>query len=176
MAKSLGDMKLPSCQEQYSLAEELVHTATDRHVTVGTAESCTGGLVAGAITDVPGSSEMLRGGVVSYAIPVKHAVLGVSNEILNKPGVGAISSECAEQMAEGARKVLEPTYAVSITGIAGPGGEEPGKPVGTVWFGLAGDRIETTTELHTFSGTRPEVRNKAVYVALQLLLKAVKNA
>ena len=153
-------------------AAEVVDAATRAGVTLGCAESCTGGLVSGALTAVPGSSAAVRGGVVSYAIAVKRAVLGVSDEVLDAPGVGAVSSECAAQMAEGARRVLGCDVAVSVTGIAGPGGAEPGKPVGTVWLGLAAPS-GTTTCLETFPGSRDDVRRAAVLRALALLRGAV---
>lgn len=158
----------PTEADLYAIAEKLVREATASGKTVGTAESCTGGLVAAAITAVPGSSAALRGGIVSYAIPVKHAVLGVAYDVLDAPGIGAVSSECAGQMCQGARRVLECDVAVSITGIAGPGGEEPGKPVGTVWFGVT-DGTDVHTECHLFSGDRAAVRRKAVACALGLL-------
>lgn len=166
------DIEVPSEDELRGLCERLVREASSRGVTVGTAESCTGGLVAGAVTAIPGSSEVIRGGVVSYAIPVKHDVLGVSWDILDAPGVGAVSSECAAAMCEGARRVLGCDVAVSVTGIAGPGGAEPGKPVGTVWFGLARPGV-THTERHLFSGDRDTVRRKAILTAVGLLLGGI---
>lgn len=166
------DVALPTQEELYGICERLVRRGSERGLTVGTAESCTGGLVAGALTAVPGSSEVVRGGVVSYAIPVKHDVLGVSWDILDAPGVGAVSSECAAAMCEGARRVLGADVAVSVTGIAGPGGAEPGKPVGTVWFGLAREG-STHTEFHLLSGSRDEVRRKAVRIAVGLLLEGI---
>ncbi len=158
----------PSFEELGKRATEVVHKAILRGLSVGTAESCTGGLVSGALTSVPGSSEVVKGGVVSYAISVKHAVLGVQSAILDEPSLGAVSGQCATQMADGAARVLDADIAVSVTGIAGPGGEEPGKPVGTVWFGIHGPS-GTRSELHTFSGNRSEVRRQAVWVALGLV-------
>lgn len=149
-------------------AREVVHAASAAHLTVGCAESCTGGLVSGALTAIPGSSVPVRGGIVSYAIAVKRAVLRVSGEVLDDPAQGAVSERCARQMSEGARRVLESDIAVSVTGIAGPGGEEPGKPVGTVWFGIASAR-GTRARLCHFAGNRDEVREQAVLVALELL-------
>ena len=155
-------------EDVLSRARQVVKTATSRGRTIGTAESCTGGLVSGALTAIPGSSLVVRGGIVSYAIPVKREVLGVEGAILDEPSVGAVSHECAEQMAAGARRVLKADVTVSTTGIAGPGGAEPGKPVGTVWFGVASCRGERS-ERHVFSGDRGTVRCKAVCVALGLL-------
>lgn len=159
-------------QEIYESCRALVGECERLGVTVGCAESCTGGLVSGSITAVPGSSAALRGGVVSYAIPVKHEVLGVSNEILDAPGIGAVSSECAAAMAEGARRVLACDVAVSVTGIAGPGGAEEGKPVGTVWMGLATPQ-GTKTFPNLFSGDRSQVRSQAVLRAVSLLREGV---
>ena len=158
--------------ELFDACATLVALAGERGVTLGTAESCTGGLVSGGLTAGPGSSLVVRGGVVSYAIPVKHEVLGVSSEVLDAPGVGAVSSECAEQMAQGARRVLGCDVAVSVTGIAGPGGAEPGKPVGTVWMGLATARGSRTV-LNEFPGDRAEVRRAAVERAVELLREGV---
>lgn len=160
--------------ETLDLCESLVAACRASGLTVGTAESCTGGLVASAVTAIPGSSEAIRGDVVSYAIPVKHEVLGVSNSILDAPGIGAVSSECAAAMAEGARRVLGCDVAVSVTGIAGPGGEEPGKPVGTVWMGLA-TPYSTNTFPNLFEGDRSEVRARAVRRAVELLVHGVRE-
>lgn len=161
--------------ETLGACEALVKACRASGVTVGTAESCTGGLVAAAVTAIPGSSEALRGGVVSYAIPVKHEVLGVSDGILKAPGVGAVSSECAAAMAEGARRVLGCDVSVSVTGIAGPGGEEPGKPVGTVWMGVATPR-GTRTFPNLFEGGRARVRAQAVRRAIELLAQGVRES
>ena len=150
----------------------LVHEASARHVTCGCAESCTGGLVSGAITAVAGSSSVLRGGIVSYDPAVKHDVLGVSQAIIDDPARGVVSSDCALEMCQGARRVLGCDVAVSVTGIAGPGGAEPGKPVGTVWFGIA-TPASAKTSLMTFAGDRDEVRRQAVLYALMLLREAI---
>lgn len=153
-------------------AQSIVTEATAAGLTCGCAESCTGGLVSGAITAIPGSSAVLLGGIVSYALEVKHHVLGVEQSILDDPALGAVSAECAAQMCAGAARVLGCDIAVSVTGIAGPGGEEPGKPVGTVWFGLwAGGRAKTLC--HVFAGSREEVRLQAVEEALRLIREAI---
>ena len=147
-------------------AEKLVKRLTELGKTCGTAESCTGGGVGSAITSVSGSSAVFWGGIISYDNSVKHGVLGVSREILD--GVGPVSPECAEQMATGARKVLGVDYAVSVTGLAGPGGDGI-RPAGYVWFGLAApDGV--TTENVVFPGDRNEVRAAAVEHALGMLL------
>ncbi len=150
----------------------LVHEADAAGLTCACAESCTGGLVSGAITAVSGSSGVLRGGVVSYAVGVKHDVLGVDSAILDDPALGAVSAECAEQMCVGAARLLKADVAVSVTGIAGPTGAEPGKPVGTVWFGLCVGGSARSQLCH-FEGSRDEVRGQAVLHALGLLREGV---
>ncbi|MBF0911485.1 MAG: CinA family protein [Atopobiaceae bacterium] len=149
-------------------AQKVVSHALERGVVVATAESCTGGLVAGAITEIPGSSNVLKGSVVSYTIEIKKKVLGVSSKIFDVPELGAVSESCAAQMAAGVRTVMGSDIAVSVTGIAGPTGEEPGKPVGTVWFGLNSDSIIKNVCKH-FEGNRDQVREAAVLYALRLI-------
>ena len=151
-------------------AEKLVKVLTEKKMTCATAESCTGGGVGFAITAVAGSSAVFWGGVVSYDNSVKHGVLGVPEEILATKG--AVSSECAAAMAEGARRRLNTDLAVSITGIAGPSGGSAEKPVGLVWFGLS-SKAGTVTEKKVFSGDREAVRAAAIEHALRLLLSAV---
>lgn len=155
-----------SWESATDLAAEVLEVARAKGVKLGTAESCTGGLVEASLTAVPGSSDVVMGAVGSYACSVKSAILGVSEQTL--ASVGAVSSECATEMAEGARKALGADVAVSVTGIAGPGGAVPGKPVGLVWFGLA-TPSGTTTVSETFSGNRSEVRLQSVMRALELL-------
>lgn len=153
-------------------AKELVEVLLEKGLTVATAESCTGGGVAHAITSVPGSSAVFMGGVVSYANEVKERVLGVCPETLAV--VGAVSSETAAQMVEGVRDLMKVDLAVSLTGIAGPDGGSVLKPVGTVWFGYA-TREATKTEMKVFSGNREEVRAGAIDHALGLLIKLAKG-
>lgn len=141
--------------------------------TCATAESCTGGLVGGAVTSVSGSSEVFLGGIISYANEVKMNVLGVPREVLDT--VGAVSSECAAAMAEGARRLTGADVAVSTTGIAGPGGGSAEKPVGLVWFGLA-TAEGTRTEKAIFRGDREGVRANAVTHALGMLTMAVGSS
>ncbi len=154
--------------ENEALAAEVLERARNTGATLGTAESCTGGLVAATLTAIPGSSEVVCGGVVSYWAEVKRDVLGVPEDVIETFGV--VSEQCARAMAEGAARVLGCDYTVSTTGIAGPGGAEPGKPVGTVCFGLhtpQGDRTLTTSR----GSSRDEVRSLAVRTALRLLLE-----
>ncbi len=134
--------------------------------TLSTAESCTGGLVAAAITTVPGASAVFTHGFVTYADAAKTQMLGVPADLLAM--VGAVSEPVARAMAEGARARSGADVAVSITGIAGPDGGTPEKPVGTVWFGLAGPS-ESLTYHQNFHGNRDEIRAQSVAFALRLL-------
>ena len=149
-----------------SLAERLVALLNANGLVCATAESCTGGGVGSAITSVPGSSAVFAGGVISYANEVKRDVLGVSEEILATKG--AVSPECAAAMADGVRRLLKTDIAVSLTGIAGPGGGSAEKPVGLVWFGLS-TPDGTRTEKAIFPGDRAQVRTAAVKHALGML-------
>ena len=154
-----------------SRAEAVLSAARRRGLRLACAESCTGGLVAAALTEIPGSSDTFSGGVVSYMLDVKEHTLGVPGAVLYDPSIGAVSSECACAMADGVAELLSADVAVSVTGIAGPGGEEPGKPVGTVWFGL---RTPKGTEAHVlcFPGNRSDVREQALVHALDILYGA----
>lgn len=149
-----------------TIAEKLVELLKARGLTVATAESCTGGGVGAAITSVPGSSDVFAGGIISYSNEVKANVLGVLRADLMR--VGAVSSEVAAQMAQGARKLLGTDLAVSLSGIAGPGGGSEEKPVGLVWFGLA-TKAAVRTEKAIFRGDRAQVREQAVMHALGML-------
>ena len=148
------------------VAENLVELLKARGLVCATAESCTGGGVGSAITSVPGSSAVFAGGVISYSNEVKRDVLGVSAEALER--YGAVSPQVAEQMADGARRLLRTDLAVSLTGIAGPDGGSDEKPVGLVWFGLS-TKDGTRTEKAIFRGDRAQVRAQAVVHALGML-------
>jgi PncC family amidohydrolase len=130
------------------------------------AESCTGGLLADRITDVPGSSDYFVGGITAYAYEAKVALLGVSWDTLK--AYGAVSRETVLEMARGARKALDAHVAISVSGIAGPGGGLPDKPVGTTWIGLSTLREEAAF-LHHFMGERREIKSLAATSALQHL-------
>ena len=131
------------------------------------AESCTGGLLAMRITEVPGASEYFLGGIVSYANPAKERLLGVPGEVLARHG--AVSEECARAMALGARAAFGADYALAITGIAGPGGATPEKPVGLAYIALAGPGGKVEVREHRFVGSRQGVRWSASEAALALL-------
>ncbi|MCF2497585.1 competence/damage-inducible protein A [Dyadobacter chenhuakuii] len=140
------------------------------NATVGTAESCTGGFVANQITSVPGASQYFQGSVVSYSNEVKMNVLGVSSQTLE--AFGAVSEQTAREMAEGARKVLNTTFAISTTGIAGPDGGTAEKPVGTVWIACATPE-ETFTQLLTLRNNRKINIELTASYALNLLRKTI---
>ena len=135
--------------------------------TLATAESCTGGGIGAALTAVPGSSAVYKGGIISYTNEVKEKLLGVPAEMLET--YGAVSAPVAQAMAEGARKNLQTDIAVSVTGLAGPGGDEYGNPVGTVFIGYADANKSYAKEYH-FSGDREAVRQQAVQMALCAVL------
>ena len=135
--------------------------------TLATAESLTGGGIGAALTAVSGASAVYKGGIISYTNAVKHKLLGVPMEILNE--YGAVSAPTAKAMAEGARKELEADVAISVTGLAGPSGDEFGNPVGTVFIGYS-DRNITTVKNCLFSGDRESIRNQTIEEALKLIL------
>ena len=139
--------------------------------TLVTAESCTGGGIGAALTAVPGSSKVYKGGVISYTNWVKENILGVDRQLLEK--YGAVSEQVACKMAEGVRALLKADVAVSVTGLAGPGGDDFGNPVGTVFIGYC-DRAKSYAKEYHFSGNREDVRNQAVKAALELILQENK--
>ena len=132
-----------------------------------TAESLTGGGIGAALTSVSGASAVYKGGIISYTNEVKHGVLGVSLETLELHG--AVSVQTAEEMAIGARKLLKADVAVSVTGLAGPGGDEYGNPVGTVCIGYC-DEMESFAVKYHFAGNREAVRSQTIRSALELVL------
>jgi len=141
-------------------------------LTVATAESCTGGMVGAALTDVPGSSAAYLGGVVSYSDEAKVTLLGVDPDLI--AACGAVSDAVAKAMASGARDALGADVAVSVTGVAGPEGGTADKPVGTVWFGVAGPH-GVEAQLRRFAGDRATVRERAKMTALDLLRLALPD-
>ncbi len=150
-----------------SLGEvEIGELLRKRGLTLAVAESCTGGLVSSLITDVPGSSDYFLGGVVAYSNEVKESVLGVPGEILRT--VGAVSPECARAMAVGVRRLLGADIGLATTGIAGPTGGTPTKPVGLVYIAIAHARGIEVRELR-LSGSRRGNKHSAACEALKLL-------
>ncbi len=136
--------------------------------TLATAESCTGGGIGGALTAVSGASAVYKGGIISYTNWVKEHLLGVDPQVLSAQG--AVSAPVARAMAAGARVALEADIAVSVTGLAGPGGDAYGNPVGRVHIGYSDDNVTLSQEF-TFSGDREAVRHQAVQAALALILE-----
>ena len=160
------DVPAPTEDELRLLAERVLSAARRSGVSLATAESLTGGLISATLTAVPGSSDVVAGGVVGYSFEAKERALGVDAARLT--AVGAVDEEVAREMARGARSQTGADMAVSVTGIAGPGGAEPGKPVGTVCFGLSAPD-EDHAESVLFPGDRDEVRARTVRYALRML-------
>jgi nicotinamide-nucleotide amidase len=157
-----------------TLARSLLDLCRSRKLTIATAESCTGGLVAGALTDVPGSSDVIDRGFVTYSNDAKRAMLGVESSTLAT--FGAVSKETATQMAVGALERAGVDLAVSITGIAGPGGAVPGKPVGLVHFAVAArDGRITHRECRFGAIGRSAVRQRSVVEALRMLMEMARG-
>jgi nicotinamide-nucleotide amidase len=156
-------------------AKRLLALARARGLKIATAESCTGGLVAGALTEIPGSSDVVERGFVTYSNEAKQQMLGVTSLTLEKSG--AVSRETAEEMAQGALAHSNADLAVSITGIAGPGGATPGKPVGLVHFAAAarGGRMIHRAKKYGDIGRR-KVRQKSVDEALAMLALLARGA
>ena len=151
------------------LIREVVHALKRQGLMLATAESCTGGWVAQVVTSVAGSSEWFERGFVAYTNLAKREMLGVSTTTLSR--YGAVSEQCARAMAEGALTHSHAQVALAITGIAGPSGGTPEKPVGTVCFAWAGKKRDTNSAKHLFTGDRESVRRQSVAMALQGLLE-----
>ena len=143
---------------------------TERRLTLAVAESCTGGLVANRLTDVPGSSAYFERGVITYSDESKRALLGVPDDLLRTQG--AVSEEVARAMAAGIRRAAGTGIGLSTTGVAGPGGGSPAKPVGLIWIGYA-DAGGTSGTRCNFSGTRHLIKERASQAALELLRKKI---
>ena len=154
-------------------AATLLARCTPDATTIATAESCTGGLLSGLLTELPGASAMFTHGFITYANRAKQEMVGVPHALLAQHG--AVSEAVARAMAEGALKAARTTHAIAITGIAGPDGGSARKPVGTVHLALASRDGATTHQHKIFAGDRSEVRMQAVEVALEMLLDAVKK-
>ncbi len=150
----------------------MMHLTTDviktlKGKTLATAESCTGGGIGAALTAVSGSSEVYKGGIISYTNSVKETVLGVDKEVLEQ--YGAVSQPVALAMAKGVQNLLNADIAVSVTGLAGPGGDDFGNPVGTVFIGYC-DAVKCYVRECHFLGDRETVRNQAITTALEIIL------
>jgi len=155
-----------------SLEIQVGNLLHERGLKLALAESCTGGLLSSRITDVPGSSEYFLGSIVAYAYEVKVALLDVSWETLNT--YGAVSHETVIEMARGARKRLNGDVAIAVSGIAGPGGGTPEKPVGTTWIGLATTNGEWTKKFR-FEGNRRQNKSFTADAALGMLVEYLQG-
>lgn len=155
----------------HDLAGRLLEACRARGIRLTTAESCTGGLIIGCLTDLAGSSDVVDRGFVTYSNEAKHEVLGVDPGLI--ASVGAVSPEVARAMADGALKAAGAGLSIAVTGIAGPGGGSPAKPVGTVHFGIAVGGQETHHDHQRFEGDRAAVRAATVAHALELALAAL---
>ena len=152
------------------LAAQAVALLKQKELKLCFAESLTGGMISSGIVDVPGASAVFNGSVVSYVNEVKTGVLGVSPEVISEKT--EVSYECAEQMASGAAKILSADIAISVTGIAGPGGDLPGKPVGTVFMGIY-NRGEVSSVRLDLTGSRDEIRHKTAAEAYRKIIETV---
>lgn len=159
---------------EVGLAAATIDACRAAGYTLGAAESCTGGLVGAMLTDVSGASTVFHGSVVSYANAVKRGVLGVPEAVLDSDG--AVSEACARAMVAGARAALGCDVAVAITGVAGPGGGSPDKPVGTVWFAWAGPGLDGRVKRVQFRGDRARIRSLAAAYAIDVIRRAALKA
>lgn len=148
------------------LEETVGQLLTAHQLTLAVAESCTGGLIAHRLTNIPGSSTYFLGGVVAYAYDVKEHLLGVSHATLYD--YGAVSEQTAREMARGVRRALGTDVGLSVTGIAGPGGGMPGKPVGLTWVALSARNVERARDF-TWDGDRASNKAQSAEAALELL-------
>ncbi len=157
----------PLLKDIFAEAKIIIELAAEKNLTFATAESCTGGLIGGAITAISGSSAVFKGGITAYDNDVKIDLLRVQKDTLKAHG--AVSEATATEMAKGAKDALNVDIALSVTGIAGPGGGGPDKAVGTVWIGLAA-KDKTTAKLFNYGDIgRNRVRDHAVLDALKML-------
>ena len=152
-------------------AESLLAACRERRVKLATAESFTGGRIAGTLTAIAGSSDVLDRGFVTYSNSAKTEMLGVPADLI--ASMGAVSEDVARRMAEGALQRSAAGVAVSVTGISGPGGGSAGKPVGLVWFGVAAVDQPVRTESHVFAGDRTAVRRATIAEAFRLIRAAL---
>jgi nicotinamide-nucleotide amidase len=157
-------------KNKYHLAEQLGQALEAKQATVCTIESCTGGGVAFAITDIPGSSAWMNQSWVTYSNEAKSSLVGVDSQTLSS--FGAVSEEVVKEMSQGGRARAKADYAVAISGIAGPGGGSKDKPVGLVWFAISSE-LNTYAFSRCFSGDRQQVREQAIVLALEKLISCV---
>jgi nicotinamide-nucleotide amidase len=155
------------------LAKDVLVAAKAKGAHITTAESCTGGLVASHLTAIPGSSQVVDGGFVTYSNEAKTRLLGVPRDLITENG--AVSDIVAAAMAEGALAQTDADIAIAITGIAGPDGGTKEKPVGLVYLALAQPETDAVVKRYVFAGTRTDIRRATVAAALQLLLGALTD-
>lgn len=153
-----------------TIQETVVELLIQNKLKLATAESCTGGLIAQKITSVAGASECFDCGVVTYSNEQKQKLLGVSAETLEK--FGAVSEQTALEMCKGVKTLADADFGISVTGIAGPGGGTPDKPVGTVWIGIYGKNLHKA-ERFLFDGDRQQVRESTAQTALKMVEEAI---
>ncbi|WP_353662205.1 CinA family protein [Hydrogenimonas sp. SS33] len=158
--------------ESTNIFAYLIHRFSQRKKSVTFAESCTGGRLAAQLTGEPGSSEIFRGSLVTYSNAVKAGWLGVEKEVLEK--YGAVSEQCVEQMLAGAKEIARADYALAVSGIAGPGGGTPQKPVGTVYIGAKSD-THTIVERLFFEGDRNYIQQQSMLYAYKLLFRVASE-
>ncbi|URA09620.1 CinA family protein [Thermospira aquatica] len=156
-----------------NLWKNIVHLCTTQEKTIASAESCTGGWVGKVITDIPGSSRVFLGGIIAYANDIKTKLLSVPATTIAR--YGAVSFETCEAMLQGVFTLFSPSYAIAITGIAGPGGGSADKPVGTVYIGV-GTKANYTIYQCLFSGNRKQIRTQSVGFAGKALLSLLTDA
>lgn len=156
-----------------ALTQTLAGLAVSRKRVLATAESCTGGLIAAAFTELSGSSDWFDRGFITYSNEAKQQMLGVSEQVLSLHG--AVSERTVIAMAQGAVAASEANIAVSVSGVAGPSGGSDAKPVGTVWIGCAGDGFASIAQHHLFAGNRQDVRRQTVDHAVRLLISCIES-
>ena len=176
--KKLEVMSVQDIEKEISLLVKAVkESLIARGEMMATAESCTGGLVASSIVNEAGSSAVLAGGIVAYQNEIKEKLLGVRHETLEQ--FGAVSEQTVREMAAGAIRQFGCQWAVSTSGIAGPGGAEPGKPVGTVWMSISwisgNNCLQNESFCKIFAGDRLKIRVQTVYIVLGKLIFLINN-
>jgi len=158
-----SEYNFPAMQE--SSEARIKNHLTARGLWLGVAESCTGGFISHRITNIPGASAFFRGGIVSYANETKMALLGVQKSTLEQ--FGAVSEQTVKEMARGVRDILSVDFGLAVSGVAGPSGGTPEKPVGTVWIGLSAEG-EELSERFFFQGDRHQIKEQAAQAALEI--------
>lgn len=165
---------MSTTRELRTLAKNVITRLNDLDLKVTAAESCTGGLISKLLTDIPGSSACFEFGFVTYSNSAKQQLLGVSDGTIGQ--WGAVSEKTVLEMAAGALQASGAAVSVAVSGIAGPGGATPGKPVGTVWIAWAGCGHPPAATVHVFKGNRDSVRRQSAAIALRGILERMPGA